>query len=472
MSASLLHDSVAPGDTRRRLLLLSYHFPPGGLAGALRWQKLARFAAERGWGLDVVAAHPSELPVVDPARLEALPGGVRVYGVRRPPLLREHPERWLIALARRVRRGGSLAVGDAGTAEGEDPATTAALSRASLRDQLTPTGLVRAWSASLEYAREKRWAREAARVGRGLLASGRHRLVVSCGPPHMAHEGARGLAAAAGLPLVVDLRDPWSLVERLPVEVASPVWLWLARRYERRVVEAAALVVLNTPRALQAMQRAHPTHAERMLAVLNGWDDDTLPACPAPADGCFRIAYLGTVYLDRDPRPFLRAAGRLVRELGLEPRALDIAFMGDATHFGTIRTEELAAAEGLAAHFRVLPARPHDEAMRFLAGAQMLLSLPQDSHMAVPSKVYEYLRFPAWLLALCDAESASAQVLAGTGADVVPPADEEAIYGVLRERFLAHRRGEAPPPLTRDPRFSRRAQAQTLFDAIERVVAG
>src|SRR2546422_7800891 len=48
---------------QHRLLLISYHFPPDPAVGALRWQKLARYAAERGWGLDVMRSeeHTSEL---------------------------------------------------------------------------------------------------------------------------------------------------------------------------------------------------------------------------------------------------------------------------------------------------------------------------------------------------------------------------------------------------------------------------
>ena len=69
-------------DRQPRLLLISYHFPPGQAAGALRWEKLAAFAAERGWGVDVIMLDPADLPMADPTRLERLPRGIRIYGVR------------------------------------------------------------------------------------------------------------------------------------------------------------------------------------------------------------------------------------------------------------------------------------------------------------------------------------------------------------------------------------------------------
>ena len=47
-SGDLVHDS-GPTPATDRLILVSYHFPPDTAIGALRWRKLARYAAERGW---------------------------------------------------------------------------------------------------------------------------------------------------------------------------------------------------------------------------------------------------------------------------------------------------------------------------------------------------------------------------------------------------------------------------------------
>src|SRR3989454_9463534 len=71
---------------RPRLLLISYHFPPDAAVGALRWQKLARYAAERGWGLDVITLDPACLARTDPTRTEELPAGVRIYGIPARPV--------------------------------------------------------------------------------------------------------------------------------------------------------------------------------------------------------------------------------------------------------------------------------------------------------------------------------------------------------------------------------------------------
>src|SRR5436305_4762536 len=109
--------------------------------------------------------------------------------------------------------------------------------------------------------------------------------------------------------------------------------------------------------------------------------------------------------------------------------------------------------------------------MEFQARAAMLVSLPQDSDMAIPAKIFEYMLFEAWLLALATPESAVGRLLEGSAADVVRPDDLDALARVIRERVVQYRSGIRPPRLAGDERHSRRAQANRLLDAIAHVVA-
>src|SRR5262249_34955014 len=101
----------------------------------------------------------------------------------------------------------------------------------------------------------------------------------------------------------------------------------------------------------------------------------------------------------------------------------------------------------------------------------VLLNLPQDSHLAIPSKIYEYMRYDAAILALATPESATAALLRGTSADVVHPDDVDGIAAVLRRRLREHDEGWRPLPLASPERFSRRVQADRLFDALESLPA-
>lgn len=79
--------------------MFSYHFPPDRAIGARRWEKFTRYAAERGWGVDVIMrVEPSWTP--DDARVQALPDGVRVFGVPMRELPAERLEHSLWSLMR------------------------------------------------------------------------------------------------------------------------------------------------------------------------------------------------------------------------------------------------------------------------------------------------------------------------------------------------------------------------------------
>ena len=202
---------------------------------------------------------------------------------------------------------------------------------------------------------------------------------------------------------------------------------------------------------------------------MNGYDEDE--KLPAPQrDGCFRLAYAGAIYLDRNPRNLFRAAYKVIRELGLASDQFSIEFMGPPAHLDGASIEDLARESGVEAFVKVHPPGTRQEAARFLARSSMLVNLPQDSHLAIPSKVFEYMRFPAWVLAMEETGSATELLLRDTQADVVPPSDVDAIAQVLATRFREHQRGVIPSPSTGAGQYSRRAQAERLFAAIDEVL--
>ncbi len=454
---------VPGGGADRRLLVVSYHFPPGGAIGGLRWQRLSRLAAERGWGVDVVALDPREAPDADQARLQDLPPGLRAYPASAEPLPLDRFEEWLATIVRGLRSLRTPSSAGAATESGPRPNQPRSYARSEVHWHGNLASVEQAWHAWRAAQAERSWARAAARVGGAIAVMGVHRAVVSCGPPHHVHEAGRLIAARTRLPLVMDLRDPWSLQQRLTYGVASPLWFRIAERDERRVVAQSSLVVCNTEPAADAMRGRYP--AARVITVMNGIDEGELP--PSTVGSRFVLGYAGSIYLDRDPRPLFRAVARVVSERSLDPGRFGVEFIGYAARYEGQSLVDIAQDEGVAEYVRIGAPRPHGEAMKFLASCAMLVSLPQDSTMAIPSKVFEYLRFPAWLLAMAEPGSATARVLAGTGADVVPPADVGAIAAAIGRRFDAFEAGERPSPLGTDPRLTRRHQGGLLLDAID-----
>ncbi len=460
------HVAGTPGDPvgdlpRARLLLLSWHFPPDSAVGGMRWQKFAQYAAERGWGVDVIMRDPRALRGCDPERLRDLPAGTRLYFVGDRPLRFESIVETAVGYLRRPMRRAL---------ESEDaarPSSSASLARSEVRWPRTVREFARGYFSAVEHWRGTRWASDAAHVAGGIVEKGTHRAIVSSGPPHFVHTAARSIARDCGLPFVVDLRDPWSMVQRIPECIASPVMLALAARGEQRVVQDAALLVTNTEPARDLMCARYPAAAPRIVAVPNGFDDDPVP--PSLHSPRFTVAYAGTIYLDRDPRPLFRAAAQVIAMCGLTPDDFAIELMGEVSALDGVPIAQMAEEEGVGRFVFTHASRPRTDALRFLASASMLVLLPQDSDMAIPAKLFEYMRFDAWLMVLASRRSATAQLLHGVAADVIAPDDVEGIRRVLAQRVRLHSRGVRAQSLAHHAHLSRRARAASIFDAIESV---
>jgi hypothetical protein len=448
----------------RRVLLFSPQFVPGQEVGALRWQKMSHYVAERGWELDVITLHPDCIESPDWSRLADLPRGIRLYGVRAPVLLipRLVGKLWKLLGTVRPRKR----MFQSRTSNSGGVVHTGSIARRDFRWNLAkPRGYIRIYNLLVMHAELQRWARDAFGLARQLVAPGLHDAVISSGPPLSAHEAARLVSRHTGLPFVMDMRDTWSVLQRALEPFASPLLLHLAARYERQAMNQAALVVSNTDGARSAIVKIHPEVTERILTVMNGYDDESLP--PTKHGPQFIIAYAGTIYLDRDPRFIFRAARQVIEELHLSPNQFALKFIG-ANDWGLPLTH-MAEAEGVLDFLSVGPPRARAEALEFLAQANMLLILPQDIDLAIPAKLFEYIRYEAWLLALAEPGSAVALVLQDTAADVVSSRDISGIASTIRMRYQQFAAGVRPRRIASD-RLSRRYQAQLLLDAIERCV--
>jgi glycosyltransferase involved in cell wall biosynthesis len=320
----------------------------------------------------------------------------------------------------------------------------------------------------LDHLDNRRAAMNAAELGRALARANEYDVVVSSGPPHAAHDAARRIARATKLPLIVDLRDAW-VHERLvvPHKLDSQLWRTLQGAVERRCLETARLVLCTTEPMRSALVEGFPRLASRILTVRNGADAEPLPR---PSRGRrFLIAYAGNLYAGRDPRLLFRAVSRLARERALTADDIGIEFLGGGEIEGT-SIDAIAREEGIPHLVRAHGQRTRLEVLEFLASATMLLSLPQQDTFAIPAKLYEYVQFQAWLLALAPPNSATAQLLAGSGADVVEPDDVDAIAAAVARRFDEYRAGVMPCSINADGRYDRRAQARTLFEAMARTL--
>ena len=457
----------------RRMLLITPAFPPESAVGALRWQKFAAVFAEHGIALDVVMHHPRQIDAPDWSRLNALPSDTRVFGVAAPEPRLQRVHRLLLAGRNRLRRPAAAAAHSVEPEARPGAAARAAdatVDRAVLRWRHARIGTIGAtYRYLLRVAGTGAWSRAAAAWSLELTRRHDYAAVITSGPPHEAHAAGVRVARITGLPFVMDMRDPWSLNRRIPSQIATPLYFAQAGRAEARAVRAARFVLANTGAACERLQALYPRYADRIITVMNGSDDDPLPP-PAFSDR-FVAAFAGSLYMDRNPVLFFRAAAAAIQTLGATPAEFGVELMGHVASYGGAAVADLAAREGIGAYVALHPPGPRAAALDFLARAPLLFSLLEDLDDSVPAKIYEYVRFPAWLLILARADSANARLLRGTTACVLDPLDVSGMTAMLVRCFRAFRAGERPTAAAADGRFSRRVQAERLVAALGRLSA-
>jgi hypothetical protein len=452
-----------PRGESRRLLLVSYHFPPDQSVGALRWRKLARLLEERGWVLDVITNAHAAGSVLPPEDAADLPSGTRVWQVRSPEAQFHYPEQLAARLKSRLKRRRSTARGQ----PPRDPGTPRTRSDASW-DLASWRGYLRLYFTAREALKTWFWARRIMKTARRVVQPGSHAAIISSGPPHAWHTAGRYIATRTGIPFVMDLRDPWSTRNVLSSYFATPAWLKWSRAQEARAIAAAGLVLTNTDNLREEMANAFPEAEDRLLTVMNGYDEDPLPPTAYPAR--FTISYLGAIYSGRDPRPLFGGVAAAARDLGLTPQDLEIQLVGNVETYRRIPVRDLVAAEGVDDFVHLRPRVSRAEAMQIMARSHILVSLPWEDRVSVPAKLFEYMRFHAWILAFGYPDSAVERLFRGKDADLLLPDDVAGVRDAVKRRYLQFQQGERPRPLSDDTRYSRRFQAERLATALTRLV--
>jgi glycosyltransferase involved in cell wall biosynthesis len=398
--------------------LVAYHFPPDREVGALRPAKIARSFLERGCFVNVIAG----------------PGEAR-YNEDRLAVLRIAPSldpRAWYSGRRRSR-------------------TDLAASERSLqsKDNLhhgdwVPPDRVPVWKrylSSLIWLPDDRqgWILPAARAAIQGIHKGVSVLYTSA-PPHSVH--LVGLLAKwrTGIFWVAEFRDPWTDNPGKPAFVRSRWSDALERWLETRCLRKADVIVTVTDSfANRIRQRLPQERHDRVIVIRNGIDE-LAPAPAEPDRGSIDMLYVGNLYHSRDPRPFFRALGELNRQKRL-PSGARVEFIGDCETFKGVPLAAMLEEYGIGDRVTIRGRIAHDECLRRIAGADLLLLFAQDQPLQVPNKLYEYLGARRPIVAFVDPGGETARMLGKAGRHFTIESDDPAhICGVLESAFRnAHR---------------------------------
>ena len=425
----------------RRVLVVSFFYPPDPAVGGRRVAKFVEYLPQCGWEPTVLTAR-----TVEPASRP--PSAGRVHATRFFSLWKLLPRQRAAAvptpsLHERAARGGPIRRHTYGA----------------LR-HLLPMSSVRMPDATLG------WVPYAATEGQRLLEAGGFDAILSSAGPPSSHFVAARLQRASGLPWIADYRDLWS-DNHWDARVAP--FRWAERQLERRVLRRATLLTTVGP---AWARRLADLHGKPVQVVFNGFDPRDYPAQVQPAAG-FSITYVGSLYWpDQNPEPLFAALASLKERSGIDPGALgfELRFLG--TEPGPIPS--LAEKHGVNSWVRFVPGVPHAESLARQAASTALLFLGwrDPAEGFISAKIFEYLGAGRPILAVGPPGGAISEIL--EECKIAYLTEDPGEIATRLEGWLREFERAGALPARQDAaavaRYTRQAQTERLAGLLERAV--
>lgn len=384
--APINHETATPsaGHGSKRLLLISYHFPPVGGAGVQRPLKFVKYLRQFGWDVSVLMAANPSVPVFDESLCRDLPDDLVIAKART----------WEPDYRLKQQLGQQQTAKSGVVAKLKGFAKGAAKSMASVVLQPDPQML---------------WVPNALQVAKQLLARLPHDAILATAPPYSNLVLGTMLKKRTRLPLIVDYRDEWDLSSQY-LENSRRDWFSqvVQERMQRSVLRRADAIIATTQGSTARLQDRAKQAGSRAPAycIFNGFDTtdfeglfNTSQTSTAERSR-FRVVYTGTLWNLTNVQPVVEAVERLQQDSPELLDRLELVFVGRKT------PEQVALLNRLLVTRCKVDIRDycdHAVALQLMSDADalcLLLSGVPGAERVAPAKLFEYLALRKPILAI------------------------------------------------------------------------
>lgn len=429
----------------KRVLIITYYWPPTGGPGVQRWVKFSKYLPSEGWQPVVYTPLNPDVNTLDDSLLSDIPAEAEVI---KRPILEPY------GIGRKLMGGGlaKLKDGEVNPINGQEKNFKQKLSLWIRGNFFIPDP--RVW-----------WVRPSVKFLTKYLKEHPVDVIVTTGPPQSMHLIGRGVHRATGIPWVADFRDPWTKMHFYKHLHLTKLADHIQHKMEKSVLDESDAVIAVTPYVQKEFQEMTSTPVHM---ITNGFDqDDFQIGLPLKADSrIFSVVHTGQFANVGNPLVLWDTLAAKCKEDEEFDKALTIRLSGQ------VDAEIYAALEerGLGEKVNPLGYLPHNEAVAEQRSASMLiLPLRQEPEykIALPGKIFEYLAARRPVLGVGQEDGAAAQILSETGAGVMYDWDNAAgIRAFVDTAWEQFRSGSVPAASSID-RYSRRSLTHDLVKLLE-----
>lgn len=358
----------------KKILIITYYWPPSGGVGVQRWMNFALQLQKRGWEPIILTPENPQFEIRDEKLLD------RVKDIRVVKLPIWEPFNLFHKLTgnrnrKNVQQGLILEK-----------------SHSSIKDKLM------IWIRGNLLVPDPRvfWLKSASKKAIQFIKEEGIDTIITTGPPHSIHLIGRRVKRRTGVKWLADFRDPWSKWDVLEKLNTSALVLGIHRRMEQSVIQEADAASTVSRRLAEAFGG---------IEVLNNGLTIANSSREELNSTYFTIGYFGMLNELRNPRQFWYLLDQLCRENQAFANKLKLRIGGIVSE--SIK-EEISKLDELKSRVEFLGYLPHEQVQIEYKKCNLLLLLQNktnNSQWILPVKFFEYVASDRMILALGDRKS-------------------------------------------------------------------
>ncbi len=160
------------------------------------------------------------------------------------------------------------------------------------------------------------------------------------------------LAKKTRKPLILDFRDAW--LEFPFMRYENRLQKNFVTFWEKKVTDNASLIITVSEGIKKSLISRYPSIENKIYIIPNGYDPNDFPNIAMPEK--FTISYLGTIRKERNPETFLNAVQDFLQENRLSTNDIEVKFIGHITdeYFKMIKQYSFAKILGHLTYYKAI----------------------------------------------------------------------------------------------------------------------
>ncbi len=430
----------------KRVLIITYYWPPTGGSGVQRWLKMSKYLPQSGWEPVIYTPENPEGGVNDNSLLKDIPENITVVKTK----IWEPFEVYKKITGR--KKGEMIGTGFLSEKKSE-----------SFAEKLS------VWVRGNFFIPDARrfWIKPSVKFLKSYLKNNPVDLIVSTGPPHSMHLIALKTSKKLSLPWIADFRDPWTGIDFYRQLKLTRFADKKHRKLEKKVLAAADKVITVNWNLADDLKTISGRDVD---VVTNGFDpDDYAFIDKNGVSEKFRICHLGSMNKDRNHEAFWRALKDLKDEIAGFKDDLFVELIG-ATDYSV---RQIVSEYNLDENVKYIKFADHQTAINKAAQAQILylpLNNTPNAKGITPTKFFEYLAIKRPVFCVGPEDGDAAKILNETGCGVVAGFDN---YNKIKNRLkrfynLFKEKGKVTTECNEIDKYSRKVIAQHVAMLFEK----